>query len=422
MAAAARLNHAGYRTLLVERRDRVGGRASSMEVDAPDGTRFTVNTGALVFELDGENGRLFEDVGADHGVLVPEHPMALRLGGRDIALTSGLSGWLLKRVTDGLGLAAGRVPGIRPKPGLTLERRLSSLRAGPRTMTLARNLAGAFFGAEASGLEAVMFFDNLTGPAAPGVYGAHPEGSVGPWRALAEHYQRTGGELWLSAGVEQLTFDDSGAAAGALIRHDGQSVTVAANIVVSNAGPPLTVALCGDAAPAAWATQVRDVVTPTTLITLNFASRVPMTKFNGLLLFSGTRRLAYGGNITQLSPKMVPDGWHLYACASTPSPATGGYDLDAEVDLLKADLRAAFPEFATAQILSVEVCSGDRDCPAQWSAARDVLPSRTSIHNLWMVGDGVLARTGIGQSGCVKTARLAVEDILRQRDTIMPQT
>jgi phytoene dehydrogenase-like protein len=213
--------------------------------------------------------------------------------------------------------------------------------------------------------------------------------------------------------VERFTCDRSGAVSGAVIRHDGRTVTVTAEIVVSNVGPPLTVALCGEAAPAGWAAQVGDVVKPTSLITINFASRVPMTKFDGLLLFSGTRRLAYGGNITQLSPKMVPDGWHVYACASTPSPATGDYDLDAEVELLKADLRATFPEFVTAQILSVEVCSGDRGWPAQWSAAREELSSRTPIPGLWMVGDGVLPRTGIGQSGSVKTARLAVADILR---------
>ncbi|MDT7582612.1 MAG: phytoene desaturase, partial [Pseudonocardiales bacterium] len=58
MAAAARLNHYGYRTLLVESRDRVGGRASTVDIDG-----FVVNTGAVVTELGGENGRLFDEVG-----------------------------------------------------------------------------------------------------------------------------------------------------------------------------------------------------------------------------------------------------------------------------------------------------------------------------------------------------------------------
>src|SRR5262249_40253284 len=43
LAAAARLNRDGLRTLLVEKRDRVGGRASTIELDG-----FQVNTGALI--------------------------------------------------------------------------------------------------------------------------------------------------------------------------------------------------------------------------------------------------------------------------------------------------------------------------------------------------------------------------------------
>lgn len=54
LAAAARLQASGYRTLLVERRGRVGGWASTIEIDG-----FRVNTGALVTEVGGENGRLF---------------------------------------------------------------------------------------------------------------------------------------------------------------------------------------------------------------------------------------------------------------------------------------------------------------------------------------------------------------------------
>ena len=59
-----------------------------MEVESPDGT-FTVNTGALIFELGGENGRLFDDVGAESGALEMERPLVLRMGSREIPLMSG---------------------------------------------------------------------------------------------------------------------------------------------------------------------------------------------------------------------------------------------------------------------------------------------------------------------------------------------
>lgn len=43
---AARLAHHGYRTLVVERLDKVGGRASTDDIDG-----FKVNTGAIVIEV-----------------------------------------------------------------------------------------------------------------------------------------------------------------------------------------------------------------------------------------------------------------------------------------------------------------------------------------------------------------------------------
>lgn len=413
MAAAARLQHLGYRTLLVETRDRVGGRASSMEV-AAEGEVFTVNTGALIFELGGENGRLFSDVGADPGVCEMEKPLALRMGSRDIELMSGRTGAVFGRLMGGVGAVAGKLSRLRPKRGIDTETWLRSLHAGKRTLALVRSLCSALFAAQPADVEAALFFDYLTKPDALGTYAAHPEGSVGPWRALSEHFQREGGTLWLDSKVESLTFDDAGRASGAVVQRDGEAVTVAANVVVSNAGPPLTVKLCGEAAPADWAAEVTGNFRPGTLITINFASRVPMSKFDGLVFFGTTRRLAYGGNVTVMSPKMVPDGWHLYACAGTPNPTSWDFDLDTEVELLKQDLREIFPEFSQAHVISVEVTSAARDWPAQWAIAGQGQPNTTPFPNLWNVGDGVYEWTGAGQSGCVETARLVVEQIQRR--------
>ncbi len=406
MAAAARLKHAGYRTLLVERRDRVGGRASTAEIG-----EFTVNTGALIFELGGENQRLFDDVGADHGVLVPELPLALRTRRREIPLMSGPGGRVFQSLLKTVAVALRRVPALSPRRGITLEEWLRSAHAGRRLMGLMRNVTCTFFGVEPHEVEAAFFADYLVKLAAVGAFGSHPEGSIGPWRALAEHYQRTGGELWLESTVQRLTFDDEGLACGAVIDRGGEVVAVAARAVVSDAGPPSTVALCGDAAPEEWAIEVADRICPTTIITINFATRDPLPDFRGMALFSGTRRLAYGGNMTALSPKLVPNGWHVYACSSVPQPSTGEFDHDGELAILKSDLRLMFPDFDSARILSVEVCSGSSEWPGQWTIAGRSLPNSTPISNLWNVGDGVYEWATTGQSGCVETARKVVEQV-----------
>ena len=56
---AARLAHQGYRTLVVESFDKVGGRASTDEIDG-----FKVNNGAIVIEVGGITQQTCEEVGA----------------------------------------------------------------------------------------------------------------------------------------------------------------------------------------------------------------------------------------------------------------------------------------------------------------------------------------------------------------------
>ena len=213
MAAAARLNHLGYRTLLAESRDRVGGRASTIEIDG-----FRVNTGALILETGGENGKLFDELGVPMGTRLPARPLVLRLGKRDVPVMNGVIGAVLKTLVALLGITARRFPGLRPSPERTLAD--VTLRRGPFVRGLMRNLTSALFAAEPADVRAALLFDYLTKPKALDTYAMHPEGSIGPWRALADQFQRTGGVLWLNSEVTRLTFDDAGHVDGATVRRD----------------------------------------------------------------------------------------------------------------------------------------------------------------------------------------------------------
>jgi phytoene desaturase len=404
MAAAARLNRLGYRTLLAESRDRVGGRASTVEIEG-----FRVNTGALIIETGGENGRLFDDLGVSMGTRLPAQPLVLRLGKRDVPVMNGPAGVILKTAVALLGSTGRRFPRMRPPPGRTLAD--VTARRGPFLRGLLRNLTSALFAAEPADVEAALLFDYLTKPKALDTYAMHPEGSIGPWRALADQFQRTGGVLWLNSEVTRLTVDDAGRVAGAVVRREGRDVSVSVGAVVSNAGPVATVRMCGEEnLPPGYAERIRTQSAPSTLITVNFASRRPLTTVPGVVFFGPTRRLAYAANLTETCPEMAPTGWHLYAGASTPHPATGAFDEAVEIEMLKADLAEHFPGFETAKILSIQICAGE-DWPAQRAIAGRDLPQTTPIPNLFNVGDGVREWATAGQSGCVHSARLVVERI-----------
>ncbi|TQC48784.1 FAD-binding protein [Rhodococcus sp. WS4] len=405
MAAAARLGNYGYRTLLVERRDRVGGRASTMEVDG-----FTVNSGAIFFELGGENSRLFDELGVDPGVRVLKHPLFMNLGKRNIPMMSGVTGLISRKSLVWLGHGARKFR-LRPASGLNVEQWLDKLHAGKPIRLLVRNLTAALFAGEPSDIPADLFFDYFTKPSGLGIYGAHPDGSIGPWRAMADHFQRTGGTLWCDSEVSSLTFDADGLVDGAIVRRGTDTVRVSTKVAVSNVGPVATVNLCGDdALPSGYADEIRAWSRPGTLIIINFASHQRIPRLDGMVFFGDTERLASGANVSDLSPALAPPGWNLYMAASTPTPASGEFDYESEVAMLRNDLHAKFPEFGSAHELSVEVYAGE-DWPAQRAIAGHDLPNTTPIANLWNVGDGVREAGGAAQSGCVQSARLVTDQI-----------
>jgi len=100
---AARLAHQGYRTLVVERLDKVGGRASTTEVDG-----FKVNDGAIVIEVGGITEQTFAEVGAKFDIREPQPPILYRVAGKDVDVTRGGWGLLLGKLTrQGAKLAKG---------------------------------------------------------------------------------------------------------------------------------------------------------------------------------------------------------------------------------------------------------------------------------------------------------------------------
>src|ERR1700749_2782064 len=83
---AARLAPQGYRTLVVERLGKVGGRASTDDIDG-----FKVNNGAIVIETGGITEQTCREVGAAFDVREPRRPLLYRVGGKDRDVPGG--GW-----------------------------------------------------------------------------------------------------------------------------------------------------------------------------------------------------------------------------------------------------------------------------------------------------------------------------------------
>lgn len=408
--AAARLAHAGYRTLVVERLAKVGGRASTTEIDG-----FLVNDGAIVIELGGITEETFAEVGAPFDVRRPVTPVLYRVGARNLDVTRGGWGLLLSNLTrqgakllSGIG-AARTDDDALPGDELSTADWVARYTKSDAVQGVFRNMCASVFAVGSEELPARVFLTYFTRKSAFKQFGFCPEGTIGIWRALATTITERGGEIWLSSQVERLHLED-GRITGATVRRGSETVEVACRLAVSDVGPAATVSLLdAEELPVEYREQVRLRDRPCSMLALNFASREPLVDVPGLLLFSKSRRLCYIANFTETCPEMAPPGWHLYVGASVPKPAVGDFDEAAEIALLRADLHEHVPGFADARELSVAVL---RDgWPPQRAVAGYDLPHSTPIPNLWNVGDGVKEYANGGTTACAETAALVVEEI-----------
>ncbi|MCF7548596.1 NAD(P)/FAD-dependent oxidoreductase [Pseudonocardia sp. WMMC193] len=409
--AAARLAHAGYRTLVVERLDKVGGRASTTDIDG-----FKVNDGAIVIEKGTITEETFAEVGAEFVVRAPAVPVLYRVGSKNLDVTRGGWGMLLSTLTrqgakmvSGIG-AARHDDDALPGSELSTADWVRKYTRSEAAQGVFRNMCASIFAVSSDELPARVFLTYFTRKSAFKKFGFCPDGTIGVWEALAATVTARGGEIWLSSEVQDLHVVD-GRVTGATVGTPEGPVEVGCAVAVSDVGPAATVGLVGaDTLPEDYREEVRLKDRPCSMLALNFASREPLVDVPGMLIFSVTRRLCYIANFTETCPEMAPPGWHLYVAASVPKPAVGPFDDEAEIELLKEDLREHVPGFEEkARILSVNVMK-DGWPPQRAVAGYDLTPE-TPIPNLWNVGDGVKEYANGGTTACAETAKLVVERI-----------
>lgn len=405
LCAAARLAHNGYRVLAAESRDRVGGRASSVHEDG-----FTVNTGGIAIEYGGVLEETFRTVGAPFDIRVPEPATLFRLRGRDVHLQGGATG---KIVNGLLKRGAGLLRDAGEDERTSVAAWLSRYTRNATVHALFRNLCAAIFAVNSDELAVKAFMTYFLEKGAFRDFGFSPTGTLGLMQGLADVVEQRGGEVWLHSEVERLHVAD-GRVARASVRRGDERIEVEAEIVISNAGPEATVALCGrEHFDAAYLERMDRDLRSTANIVVNVASREPLMAAPGIVTFGVTRRLCNMANLTATCPELAPEGWHLYVAYGVPIPAVGDFDEAAEVEATLDDLRDQFKGFdERARILSIRVMRGG--WPAQRSIAGLDLPRETSLENLWNVGDGVRTYANGGIQACAETAKLVVDEVIQR--------
>lgn len=412
LCAAARLAHAGFSTLLLESLDRLGGRASSENIEG-----FKVNIGAIALEPGGVFEETFNLVGEQLDIRVAELPFAFFLDGKVVDVSRGgwsmLLGGLTKHAAKILEKIAEARKGNLPDGRQSTAEWLSQYTHNETVHAIFRNLCAAIFACNATELPAPAFLTYFTKKGAFKRFGFCPRGTIGVWDDLAAGARRHGADIRLSTPVQRIAIE-GGRARGVVVRQAGKDVRIDADMVISNAGPKHTLALGGaEHFPAEYARLVREKLKPAANIVINFASREPLLQAPGLVTFGKTRRVCNMANLTASCPELAPEGWNLYVAYAVPIPALADFDAEAETKHALADLREQFPGFERAKLLSVRVMRGD--WPTQRSCAGYDLPRETGVEGLWCVGDAVKEYGNGGTQACAETAKLVVDQIVAAR-------
>lgn len=413
LCAAARLAHAGLRTIVVDENPRLGGRATSETIDG-----FTVNVGAIAIELGGVFEETFRLVGAPLDIREPKPATSFYLDGRIVDVGRGGWGLLLGQLTKSAAKVLDRIAEARagnlPDGRQSTADWLSGYTRNETVHAIFRNLCAAIFAANADELPARAFLTYFTSKGAFKRFGFSPSGTVGVWDSLAAGIRRHGGTVWTDARADRI-LTEAGQVRGVEVLRGGERIRIASDVVVSNAGPDATVALAGEAAfPPEEVGAVRQTLRPAANIVINIASAEPILEHPGIVTFGRTRRLCNMANLTATCPELAPPGQNLYVAYAVPKPALGDFDEPSEIAAAMDDLREQFPGFdRKARILSVRVM---RDgWPAQRTCAGYDLPRETGIAGLFNVGDAVKVYGNGGTQACAETAKLVADAILAAR-------
>ena len=432
ICSAALLAHYGYKVLVVEALDRLGGRLSTVEQEG-----FKTPTGAVALATRvGPFAETFEEVGAPFDV----HeigPPSIWLEGEWHQLPEKGQIRAMLTILDKIGADKAKLMGVMAKEAVT-EKITGAFRRDrekidPGTMLSVRDWLKqytddervlAVFHSVTSSLTTVNdfeypvshFFRFLSSGGQGGLHyvGIAPRGNVELPNALAATIKSKGGGVWTSCPVEHI-ITKNGKVTGVVLRKDGSQIEVEAGVLISDIGPKETMRLVDRSNfPADFVKQADRLMAVPIVHTL-VASDKPLTPINGVGLVAGVKRVVNSMPLTPFCPELAPPGQHLLVVWGTPGTSRYHIDKEEEARLALEDIRTVYPDFDKhGKILRMETRDIDDYFPALRSWMGYDMSQETPLPNMFFTGDGVKPFGWEGTPACAQGARLVVNMVKKR--------
>ena len=432
LCSAALLAHHGYKVLLVEKLDRLGGRFSTIEQEG-----FKLPTGAVAIASRGVIEETFKEVGATFDVREVGHSTVWMEGEWQELPEKGQIRALFS-ILDKIGADKAKILGRLAQKAATEKifrafRQDSLTAADPTSKVSFREWLSQYtddervlkvFHALTSAISTVNDYEypvahwfkyvSSAGQGGMPYHGVAPGGNIELANSLANTVKARGGDVWTSCPVRQITIQ-KGTVSGLVIVKDGREVEVETRVLISDMGPEKTMELAHRSNFSADYLKQVDTLRPSPIVATLVASDKPLVDTSGTLLIIGARRIVAGVPMTKHCPELAPPGQHLMVVWGTPASCLHHVDKDEETRLNLQDIREVFPDFDKhGRILRMDVRDIDDDFPALRSWMGYDIPQETPIANLYHVGDAVKPFGWEGLAACAKGAKLAVEQVRKR--------
>lgn len=433
LGAGALLAHSGFKTLVLEKRDNIGGRWSNYEYEG-----FWLPAGALAILYHGtETEEIYQEVGVEpEFIRVPQ--VFYRLGGVDYEMPPkgaiGAMFDIIEKLDQEQALKEGTPRTIDAEKvkdafriGIQERDQMGDILLKDWLLQYTDNeiahgmfdtIVNTICSGHAYEVQARAFFSFLVTSKGFRDVSIAPKGNLRNLELLAD-VVKANGDVWTNCAAKRIMVA-GGRATGVVVQKDGGEVEIESQLVISNAGPKATIALAGTENfddEHLMTVRLKNRPHPVTMCFL--ASDRPIWPEDGSPAYQmlvGARRITSTVPLSNISPHFAPPGQYLTFFFAGPLSNDAHIEPDVEQGQIMLDIKEHFPLFEKhGRVLRMVSKDIDDDLPEMRARLGQGMPTDTPIKNLYNVGDGC-GPYGLSGSNCATgSAKIVAETIKKQR-------
>ena len=425
LTAASLLTHRGFKTLVVESRNRIGGRFSTFEYKG-----FKLPTGAILIP-DGWVVKLFEEMGIRTDNLRPITRVYYRINGETYEIPSEVGVPKVLDIIDKLErkdaekknrpmkpvelskIMRGyykKMRGINQEEIITVRDWLLQYTENEKVLDAFDTLCTGLMMAHSWELPVSKFFlfQEMT------KFYISPDGNLNIAEELARIVEKTGA-VWTNSPVRKIVIKE-GKATSVIVEKAGKQIEINCKMVISNTGVKSTVNLAGkENFDNEYLEKMRIKLRPSSCLLVLIASDIPLCLegiHDGLEIIMGSRRIKTVIPISNICPELVPLGQHLIYTSAKSESTLHPMDIKYEMQQVKNDIKEFFPDFEKhGRILKMRACGIINEWPEGRTWLGYGMQLETPIPNLFNVGDSCVSPGLIGTPGSVESGYRVAEII-----------